>query len=181
MFSATHWTTVFTFSVLAVSAQFPQASIPERALTVTALVGKNNLSSLECWELTPGLVNTTGSTVGALSYPHMGNVANASYLVFPQDTNSGTHHAPGVQYNIVLTGQVELSFPTANLSDSTLTGKHIIYAGEFWIAADAEGLTIRGHNTLWRAGTSQLSMPMAGAMPSHTVLHDGGCIRRHEW
>ncbi|KAJ7680949.1 hypothetical protein DFH06DRAFT_432733 [Mycena polygramma] len=149
-----------------------------QTLTLTALVGKNNLSSLECWAMAPNLVesNATG-TVGALSYGQLGGTGNSSYALFTQLSVAGLHNAPAPQYVIILTGQGELSFPSANLSDSTLGGNYTLLAGDILIAADTAGVSARGHNSVWQAGTSVLQMPFAGAVPSHTVLHEGGCGR----
>ncbi|KAF8196309.1 hypothetical protein K438DRAFT_1760469 [Mycena galopus ATCC 62051] len=106
-------------------------------LTLTALVGKKNLSSLECWALTPALVESTAmGTVGALSYSQLGGTVNGSYALFTQLTNSGLHNASAPQYVIILAGRGELSFPSANPSDPILGGNYTLLAGDIIIAAD---------------------------------------------
>ncbi|KAJ7065398.1 small secreted protein [Mycena amicta] len=163
---------------LAVTAFTPR-DLPNN-LTVTALVGKNNLSSLECWALTPALVESTATgTVGALSYAHLGATGNSSYSLFTQHTNAGLHNAPAHQYVFLLTGGGELSFPSADLADSTLSGNFTVSAGDILIATDIAGTSARGHNSVWQAGTSVLQMPFAGDIPGHVVLYDGGCSEPH--
>ncbi|KAF7309428.1 hypothetical protein MIND_00313600 [Mycena indigotica] len=147
-------------------------------LTVTALVGKNDRSSFECWALTPAFVksNSTG-TVGALSYAHLGaTTSKSSYTLFAQHTDAGLHNAPAAQYVFIMTGSGVLSFPTDN---GTFTGHYKISAGEILIAADVAGTSVQGHNSVWEAGTSAIQMPFADGIPSHTVLYDGGCRRPH--
>ncbi|KAJ7132409.1 hypothetical protein C8R44DRAFT_774001 [Mycena epipterygia] len=149
-------------------------------LTVTALVGKHNLSALECWALTPALVESTATgTVGALSYAHLGATENSSYSLFTQLTDSGLHNAPAPQYVLIMTGRGELSFPTADPADPTLGGNYTLLAGDILIAVDTTAVSARGHNSVWQAGTTALQMPFAGEVPSHVVLHEGGCARPH--
>ncbi|KAJ7147588.1 small secreted protein [Mycena crocata] len=156
------------------------ASALPQNLTVTALVGKNNLSALECWAMTPELVESTAiGTVGALSYTHLGATSNSSYSLFTQFTNAGLHNAPAPQYVFIMTGQGELSFPSADPEDSTLSGNYTLLAGDILIAVDTAAVSARGHNSVWQPGTTALQMPFAGDVPSHSVLHDGGCVRPH--
>ncbi|KAJ7050970.1 hypothetical protein C8F01DRAFT_1263455 [Mycena amicta] len=153
------------FAPLAATAPTPR-NLPHSSLTVTALVGKNNLSSLECWAFTPPLVESTATgTIGALSYAHLGATGNGSYSLFTHCTNAGLHNAPAPQYVVLLTGRSVLSFP----SDSTLSGNYTVSAGDILIAS----------RSVWRAGTSTLQMPFAGDGPEHVVLYDGGCQKAH--
>ncbi|KAJ7708996.1 hypothetical protein B0H17DRAFT_851817, partial [Mycena rosella] len=145
-------------------------------LTLTALVGKNNFSALECWAMTPGLVESTATgTVGALSYTHLGGAGNSSYSLFTALSNSGLHTAPAPQYVMILTGTGEISLPSSDPSNSTLSGNYTVVAGDILIAIDTAAVSSRGHNSVWQAGTSVLQMPFSGDIPSHVVLHDGGC------
>ncbi|KAJ7483283.1 hypothetical protein FB451DRAFT_1129183 [Mycena latifolia] len=149
-------------------------------LTLTALVGKNNISSLECWAMTPELVKSTATgTVGALSYTNLGATGNSNYSLYTVFTDAGLHHAPAPQYVIILTGAGELSFPSADLSEWSLGGNYTLVAGDILIAADTAAVSTTGHNSVWQAGTSTLQMPFAGDIPSHVVLYDGGCARPH--
>ncbi|KAJ7222471.1 hypothetical protein GGX14DRAFT_428839, partial [Mycena pura] len=80
----------------------PGAGLPQH-LTLTALVGKNNLSSLECWALTPAFVQSTApGTVGALSYPDLGATGDISYTLVTEHTNAGLYNAPAPQYDKLL-------------------------------------------------------------------------------
>ncbi|KAJ7203559.1 hypothetical protein GGX14DRAFT_461470 [Mycena pura] len=157
----------------------PGAGLPQN-LTLTALVGKNDISSLECWALTPAFaLSTATGTVGALSFPDLGATGESSYSLFTEHTNAGLHNAPAPQYVMILTGSGELSFPSANLSDPTLSGNYTMNTGDILIAADTADTSLRGHNSVWQAGTSVLQMPFAGNGPSHVVLHSGGCREPH--
>ncbi|KAJ7679715.1 hypothetical protein B0H14DRAFT_3063255 [Mycena olivaceomarginata] len=149
-------------------------------LTLTALVGKNNLSALECWALTPAFVESTATgTVGALSYPDLGGTGASSYSLFTQLTNAGLHNPPASQYVMIMTGSGELSFPSADPADTTLSGNYTVHAGDILIAVDTADVSARGHNSVWQAGTSALQMPFSGDVPSHVVLHEGGCKGPH--
>ncbi|KAF7289061.1 hypothetical protein HMN09_01354300 [Mycena chlorophos] len=151
-------------------------------LTVTALVGKNNFSSLECWALTPQFVESTATgTVGALSYAHIGATANtSSYAMFTQESDSGLHNAPAPQYVFLLTGSGVLSFPVSlDPTDPTLRGNYTVRAGDILIAVDVAAVSARGHNSVWQAGTSVLQMPFVGSGPEYVKLYDGGCKEPH--
>ncbi|KAJ6616998.1 hypothetical protein B0H10DRAFT_2218980 [Mycena sp. CBHHK59/15] len=174
--SALLWTLA---SALAAVAHNIGTGLPQN-LILTALVGKNNLSALECWAMIPDLVESTATgTVGALSFAHLGATGNSSYSLFTQLTNAGLHNAPAPQYVMIMTGRGELSFPSAKASDPTLSGNYTLLAGDILIAVDTANVSKRGHNSVWQAGTTALQMPFAGAVPSHIVLYNGGCRRPH--
>ncbi|KAJ6525129.1 hypothetical protein B0H19DRAFT_971502 [Mycena capillaripes] len=174
MRSTVIWVLAGTLSIRAHGSGLP------RFLTLTALVGKNNLSALECWALTPAFVTSTATgTVGALSYPHLGGTGDSSYSLFTQLTNTGLHNAPAPQYVMMMTGIGELSFPSADPADTTLSGNYTVHTGDILIAVDTADVSTRGHNSVWQAGTSALQMPFSGDVPSHVVLHEGGCKRPH--
>ncbi|KAF7365537.1 hypothetical protein MVEN_00426900 [Mycena venus] len=167
----------FTFAFIA------PAGLPQN-LTLTALVGKNGLSSLECWALTPALVESTATgTVGGPVLPGPGGQLEIAAIRSSRNLPTPgciTHPLPSTsRYVIILTGRGELSFPSADPSDSTLSGNYTLSAGDILIAADTAATSIRGHNTVWQAGSSVLQMPFAGSGPSHIVLHDGGCLQPH--
>ncbi|KAJ6568356.1 small secreted protein [Mycena vulgaris] len=166
--------------IFAYPAPAPPALASPKNLTLTALVGKSNLSSLECWSMTPALVESTATgTVGALSFAQLGATGNSSYSLFTQLTNAGLHNAPAPQYVMIMTGKGELSFPSTNSEDQSLSGNYTLSAGDILMAADIASLSARGHNTVWQAGTAVLQMPFAGDIPSHVVLYDGGCKGPH--
>ncbi|KAJ7202236.1 hypothetical protein C8J57DRAFT_950238, partial [Mycena rebaudengoi] len=150
-----------------------------RNLTVTAVVGKNGISVLECWALAPSLVESTQSgVVGALTYPHLGaTTANSSWSFFPKTGSGGFHNAPAPQYVIALTGQAEISFPSEGPSKASLSRNHTFRAGDILVVADTADVSKQGHNSVWQAGTSFLQLPFAGGIPPHVLLYDGGCKR----
>ncbi|KAF5337437.1 hypothetical protein D9758_017169 [Tetrapyrgos nigripes] len=163
------------------TAPSDNAVLSPQSLTLTALVSKDGLSGLECWVLTPALVSSTAEgTIGALSYSNLGALGNSSYDLFTELTNAGLHNAPAPQYVIILRGQGELSFPSADPANVTLTGNYTLHAGDILIVQDTAELSFRGHNSVWQPGTSTLQLPFAsGAAPEHVVLHEGGCKRPH--
>lgn len=66
-------------------------------LNITALTGYNNISVLECWQLTePLAASTVPGRIGSLVLP-LGNMANASYGVIPARFDGGLHNAPKKQ------------------------------------------------------------------------------------
>lgn len=73
-----------------------QLDVPN-TLNITALTGRNNVTVLECWQLTAELAPATiPGRVGSLALP-IGNVSNAVYGVLPARFNGGLHNAPRKQ------------------------------------------------------------------------------------
>ena len=66
-------------------------------LNVTVVTASNNISTLECWQLsTPFLRSTQSGTAGSIVL-QLGSLANASFSIIPAGTNGGPHNAPAVQ------------------------------------------------------------------------------------
>lgn len=66
-------------------------------LNITALTGRNNVTVLECWQLTAELAPATiPGRIGSLALP-IGNVSNAVYGVLPPRFSGGLHNAPRPQ------------------------------------------------------------------------------------
>lgn len=73
-----------------------QLDVPN-LLNITALTGRNNVTVLECWQLTTELAPATiPGRVGSLALP-IGNVTNAVYGVLPPRFDGGLHNAPRKQ------------------------------------------------------------------------------------
>ena len=67
-------------------------------LNLTAISAVNNVSILQCWQLsTPFAVSDEAGTAGT-AVAQLGNVSNLSYTVLPAMYNGGAHRAPAVQY-----------------------------------------------------------------------------------
>jgi len=140
-------------------------------LQVNAIVGKNNVSQLECWSLLPGFsISTQPGTVGAKQI-QLGLVANASYTAFPTPgpVDAGLHNAPNAQWVVALHGNGTVTFP--NRTDQVL---HIM-TGDILIAVDTPAVSTFGHRTVWEGGSIALQIPFApGSVPLHNTTL-GGC------
>lgn len=67
-------------------------------LNLTALTAANNISHLECWQLTQELAaSTIAGRIGTFALP-LSDFANASYGVIPAKYDGGLHNAPKKQY-----------------------------------------------------------------------------------
>lgn len=145
--------------------------IDNTTLWVNALVGKSGVSTVECWGIQPPfIVSTQPGTVGN-KILQLGQLANASYSVFPEghDTDAGLHNAPNAQWVILLSGQGNINFPESRTPNLTVT------APELLIAFDTPGTSKIGHRSVWRGGTSVIQMPFEpGFVPEHKTI-DGAC------
>lgn len=67
------------------------------SLNITALTGRNDVSVLECWQLTQKLApSTLPGRIGSYALP-FGNAENTSYGVIPSNFLGGLHNAPRKQ------------------------------------------------------------------------------------
>ncbi|MCJ1227600.1 hypothetical protein MMC12_004256 [Toensbergia leucococca] len=159
--------------VFAASATATQTSSTPGTLNVTAILGKNGVSVLECWALIPAFVTSSQSgTTGAKSLA-LGNVANVTYTVLPPQFDGGAHNAPVVQYVSFLSGLAHVTLPTSTESVWVAGGKYGLI-----IAADTAGVSKGGHITTYPSSqeTVALSIPtLDGRIPDHEVLHEGAC------
>ncbi|KAH8835081.1 hypothetical protein DL96DRAFT_1549728 [Flagelloscypha sp. PMI_526] len=150
-----------SFGVLAVTASPTErdtqgSSQTPTNVTLTALVGKDGKSALECWALTPPLaVSNSSGTIGALGYPHLGATGNSSYTLFSQYLNAGLHQAPAQQLKNYIFGDGP---------NGELVGNYTLRAGTILLALDTKDVSVLG---------TQVSPP------EHVVLHDGGCRGYH--
>lgn len=73
-----------------------QVDVPD-TLNLTALTGRNNVSVLECWQLSQKLApSTIPGRIGSYSLS-FGNAENTSYGVIPPNFSGGLHNAPRKQ------------------------------------------------------------------------------------
>lgn len=82
--------------ILAVAlVQFAATCVATEAFFTTAIVtDANNRSTLECWQLDANVsVSTAAAAVGATTV-QLGNLANATYYVFPPNYYGELHNAP---------------------------------------------------------------------------------------
>ena len=66
-------------------------------LTLSVTAGVNGVSVIQCWQLESSFAQTFGNSTDFFLTTQLGNLANASYTIFPAGTNYGTHAAPNVQ------------------------------------------------------------------------------------
>ncbi|KAI0042605.1 hypothetical protein FA95DRAFT_1610065 [Auriscalpium vulgare] len=152
----------------------PTAPVPTYpTLNVSAIVGRNGASAFECWALTPGFeVSSEAGTAGA-EVLQLGDLANASYSVLPPRFAGGPHHAPRVQYVLLLSGAAHVTLPNSTADMWVFGGAHGLH-----FAADVEGVSAYGHVTDYPSGdeTRSVQIPTAGGVaPPHEVLHAGPC------
>ncbi|EDR06672.1 small secreted protein [Laccaria bicolor S238N-H82] len=140
-----------------------RASVSD-TLHLTAIVGKDGVSQMECWSLLPRYaVSSQSGTVGSKQL-QLGLLANGSYTMFPLPGpyNAGLHNAPNFQYVILLAGNATVTFPerpTESLSIKT---------GDMLIAADVLGTSALGHETVWQGGSVAVQVPFEpGFIPDH--------------
>ncbi|KIK62549.1 hypothetical protein GYMLUDRAFT_42018 [Collybiopsis luxurians FD-317 M1] len=145
-------------------------------LWVNAIVGKNGVSTAECWGIQPGfVVSTQPGTVGN-QILQLGSLSNGSYTVFPQGPNvdAGLHNAPNPQWVALLSGEGNVNFP-----QSPATPNLTINAGDLLIAVDTVGTSTIGHRTVWNGGSVVLQMPFGvGFVPDHKTI-EGACPKTH--
>jgi len=147
-----------------------------QTLLVNAIVGKENVSTVECWAIQPGYqISPQTGTIGD-QILQLGNLANASYIVFPSDgnsTDSGLHNAPYRQWVILLSGSGNINFPNASTTPN-LT----VTAGELFIADDIPGTSSYGHRSVWASGTIAIQMPfLDGVVVGHKVINNRGACK----
>ncbi|KAI0890016.1 uncharacterized protein GGS22DRAFT_183364 [Annulohypoxylon maeteangense] len=150
---------------------FLGATQAENNLNITALTGRNNVSVLECWQLSAPFVPA--------EYPNsvkvgLGNLSNATYLVAEGESKLGLHNAPYKQWVWFINGQAEITLP--NKTDTALIdgGRYgLIFAG------DTKDMSGWGHETrLISDGKLMVIMiPVRdNVVPSHSVLNNGPCV-----
>ncbi|CAA7269213.1 unnamed protein product [Cyclocybe aegerita] len=89
--------------------------LPENAtsIEVTALVGKNGVSALECWKIHPDFaISPQPGTVGA-RVQSIGNISGATVVFFDEKnvTFAGLHPAPAPQWVVFISGGGYVQLP----------------------------------------------------------------------
>ncbi|KAI0050476.1 hypothetical protein FA95DRAFT_1581180 [Auriscalpium vulgare] len=158
---------------MATSLSFASEAIVYPTLNVTAIAARNGSSVFECWALNPGFVQSTQSgTVGA-QLLQMGNLANASFSILPANFTGGLHNAPAVQWVSFVSGLAHVTLPNSTAEAWVVGGPHGLI-----VATDTAAVSTYGHISVYPSfeETRTLQIPTAGgAIPGHTVLHDGPC------
>ncbi|KAL7629394.1 hypothetical protein AAE478_000914 [Parahypoxylon ruwenzoriense] len=155
------------------SALLGTAQATARYMNLTAITGRDNISVLECWQLSaPFEVADAPGVAGALALP-LGSLDSASYIVIPPRFDGGRHNPPVKQYIWSLTGVVHVTLPNA-------TDDAFLYGGKYGLlyADDTPDISEWGHVTSYPSGDQVivLSIPVKDNVnPEHTVLHDGPC------
>ena len=167
-------------------------------LNLTAISAADNISTLECWQLSqPSTVSTDPGTAGSIAQ-FLGPVTNASITVLPAGFDGGSHRAPAVQF---VSRLIPFSFPCVppTLANADEQYRRYVYYVSgvahitvpsndsvfitggptgLIIAVDTDDISATGHNTSYpgQTTTQAISIPIAGGVPpNHTVLHSGGC------
>ncbi|KAJ7137093.1 hypothetical protein C8R44DRAFT_848467 [Mycena epipterygia] len=149
----------------------------DESLLVNAIVGKNNISMVECWKVEPGYqVSNVSGTVGD-KVLQLGNVNNAVYIIIPDDdgkpNNGGLHNGAHAQWVFALTGGVNVTFPEA-------PGGFAVSAGGLFISTDVLGTSTLGHQSIWAAGSIFIQAPFPdGVAINHTVIANHSCEENH--
>ncbi|KAJ7465392.1 small secreted protein [Mycena galericulata] len=149
----------------------------DQSLLVNAIVGKNNISMVECWKVEPGFqVSNVSGTVGD-KVLQLGSVDNAVYIIIPDDdgkpNNGGLHNGAHAQWVFALTGGVNVTFPEA-------PGGFTVSAGGLFISTDVRGTSTLGHQSIWAAGSIFIQAPFPdGVAINHTVIAYHSCEENH--
>ncbi|KAL7282704.1 hypothetical protein ACG7TL_004178 [Trametes sanguinea] len=147
---------------LALAAFVAFAALPtsaKDALQVTAIVGKDMKSTVECWTLDQEYMNVRGMKI-----QHIGDLTKATYTEMPSDKDfeQGLYTAPNLQFFVIIEGNATITFPT---SDEILHVKQ----GLLYAATDNAATSELGHITVVRADSRILQLPFKdGVIPEHT-------------
>ncbi|KAI0355413.1 hypothetical protein OH77DRAFT_323628 [Trametes cingulata] len=150
---------------LTLFAAFAATALARDALQITAIVGKEMKSTVECWTLAQDYQNVRGMRIQQL-----GDLSGATYTEMPadKDFNQGLYTAPNLQYFVIVEGNATITFPT---SDKVLHVK----PNQIYAATDNAATSQLGHITVVRAGSRILQFPFKdGVIPEHTAT-DGEC------
>ncbi|KAJ7734976.1 hypothetical protein B0H16DRAFT_1467279 [Mycena metata] len=143
---------------------------------INAIVGKNNISTAECWAIEPGFqISNVARTVGDQVLA-LGNISNSVMIIIPDDNgmpnNGGLHNGAHAQWVFALTGGVNVSFPQA-------PGGFSVGAGGLFISSDILGTSTFGHQSIWAAGSRFIQAPFpGGVVVNHTVVAEHACEER---
>lgn len=86
-------------STAAVAATTDPTAPSFNTLNVTVIGARNNQSTLECWALDPGFVESSQAGTAGSEALNLGPVnGNASFSVLPAKFDGGRHNAPAMQY-----------------------------------------------------------------------------------
>ncbi|KAI0842020.1 hypothetical protein F5Y06DRAFT_258836 [Hypoxylon sp. FL0890] len=149
------------------------AAHAEQFLNMTTLTGRDNVSVLECWQLTTPFVKSDVPGVSGTQTLNMGDLSNATYTVIPPRFDGGLHRAPFKQYVWFVTGLIHLSLPNG-------TDEAIVNGGRYGLifADDTSDISGWGHRTQYPGGdeTVAIQIPVKdNVRPPYKVLHGGAC------
>jgi hypothetical protein len=63
-------------------------------LNITALIGKNGVSTFECWALHPAITTVHQPGLNGVELLGLGDLANATYTVWPPNFTGSPHNDP---------------------------------------------------------------------------------------
>ncbi|KAI1415963.1 hypothetical protein F5Y13DRAFT_206897 [Hypoxylon sp. FL1857] len=145
----------------------------DQFLNLTALTGRDNVSVLECWQLTTPFITSDVPGVSGTQTLDMGDLANATYTVIPPRFDGGLHRAPVKQWVWFVSGVIHLTLPNG-------TDEAVIYGGKYGLifADDTSDISTWGHRTQYPSSDETVAMTVPvrdNVRPPHKVLHDGAC------
>ena len=73
--------------------------VPSR-LNVTTIAAVNGKSTLECWQLSAPLVQSSQAGTSGAVVAQLGETGATSYTLLPAQFDGGLHNAPAVQYDL---------------------------------------------------------------------------------
>ena len=97
--STSHSTSSSTPAASSTDASAPVYNSPS-GLQLTAIVGQNNQSTFQCWQLQPNFQYPTQPGIRGSKLQQLGDFSSASLVMFsPSNTTyAGIHNAPSPQY-----------------------------------------------------------------------------------
>ncbi|KAI0737971.1 hypothetical protein C8Q80DRAFT_1114292 [Daedaleopsis nitida] len=153
------------FAALAPYWGIPVAASTAKSLQVTALVGRDMKSTVEC---STDRISVTMQQ--QMKVQQLGDLAKATYVEISAeaDHKQGPYNAPNIQFFTILEGNATITFPES-------TEVLYIKPGQLYIAADDASTSELGHLTAVRAGSRLLQFPFKdGIVPAHGATA-GGC------
>ncbi|KAF9020101.1 hypothetical protein BDZ89DRAFT_1072482 [Hymenopellis radicata] len=139
---------------------------------ITAFIGKNNVTTLECW-------TGPATALGGMNVHSLGDISGGTHLVFPKGPafDGGSRNAPALQFVIILKGSALLTFPQPDSAPDTLLETLRLTPDHIYIAGDTADVSALGHHTLVAGGSRILQLPIKGGVAAlgERIVRNGAC------
>ncbi|CAF9943571.1 MAG: hypothetical protein ALECFALPRED_000705 [Alectoria fallacina] len=148
--------------------------VPSR-LNITTIAAANGQSTIECWQLSAPLVQSSQAGTSGAAVTQLGETGATSYTLLPPQFDGGLHNAPVVQWVSFVSGLAVISLPNSTESATIHGGRNGLI-----LAADTRNVSTLGHKTVYpsKEETVGIQIPTRNNdIPAHTVLHAGPCDR----